>query len=64
MEHLELLHTENGVPYVHLTDIPKIDIFKTFDCGQCFRFDPVSLYGNKFAKESCHRAIGGSFLKC
>ena len=48
MEHLELLHTENGIPYVHLTDIPKIDIFKTFDCGQCFRFDPVSLYGNKF----------------
>ena len=40
--------TNEGTPYVYLTDIPKIDIFKTFDCGQCFRFDPVSLYGNKY----------------
>ncbi|MBQ8566720.1 MAG: DNA-3-methyladenine glycosylase 2 family protein [Clostridia bacterium] len=40
--------TENGIPCVHITDIPKTDIFKTFDCGQCFRFDAVSLYGNKY----------------
>ena len=40
--------TENCIPCVHITDIPKTDIFKTFDCGQCFRFDAVSLYGNKY----------------
>ena len=48
MENIKAYVTESGVPYVHLTDIPKTDIFKTFDCGQCFRFDPVSLYGNKY----------------
>lgn len=47
MECIEYI-TNEGTPYVYLTDIPKIDIFKTFDCGQCFRFDPVSLYGNKY----------------
>ena len=48
MENIKAYITESGVPYVHLTDIPKTEIFKTFDCGQCFRFDPVSLYGNKY----------------
>lgn len=47
MENISYI-TNEGAPYVYLTDIPKIDIFKTFDCGQCFRFDPVSLYGNKY----------------
>ena len=47
MENISYI-TNSGTPYVYLTDIPKIDIFKTFDCGQCFRFDPVSLYGNKY----------------
>ena len=47
MEIISYMTNEN-VPYVHLTNIPKIDIFKTFDCGQCFRFDPVSIYGNKY----------------
>lgn len=40
--------TKNGVCAVHVTDIPKISIFKTFDCGQCFRFDPVSIFGGKY----------------
>lgn len=47
MERIEYI-TNEGAPYVYLADIPKLDIFKTFDCGQCFRFDPVSLYGNKY----------------
>ncbi len=38
----------NGLPCVEITDIPCINIFKTFDCGQCFRFDPVSIFGNKY----------------
>lgn len=40
-------YTENGIPYVHAQNIPRLSIFKTFDCGQCFRFEPVSLFGNK-----------------
>jgi len=38
---------ENGVNAVKIEDIPYTDIFKTFDCGQCFRFDEVSIFGNK-----------------
>ena len=38
---------ENGVYGVKIENPPRIDIFKTFDCGQCFRFDPVSIFGNK-----------------
>lgn len=40
--------TDNGIPYVKATNVPRINIFKTFDCGQCFRFDSVSLFGNKY----------------
>ncbi len=39
---------ENKIPYVHLENIPRLNIFKTFDCGQCFRFDPVSIFGHKY----------------
>ena len=39
---------ENGVFGVKIENPPRIDIFKTFDCGQCFRFDPVSFFGNKY----------------
>ncbi len=38
---------ENGVNCVKIENIPYLDIFKTFDCGQCFRFDSVSIFGNK-----------------
>ena len=38
----------NGVKGVKAEEIPRINIFKTFDCGQCFRFDPVSMFGNKY----------------
>ena len=40
--------TERGTPYVVASGIDTLDIFKTFDCGQCFRFEPVSLFGNKY----------------
>ena len=33
---------KNGVPFVKLSDIGNFSVFKTFDCGQCFRFDPTS----------------------
>ena len=39
--------TNDGIPYVHVENIPRLNIFKTFDCGQCFRFEPVSRFGNK-----------------
>ncbi len=48
MYKLEEFTTENGIFGVKVTDIPRLNIFKTFDCGQCFRFDPVSLFGNKY----------------
>ncbi len=39
--------TSDGIPYVHAQDIPRLSVFKTFDCGQSFRFDPVSRFGNE-----------------
>ena len=48
MEKIYSCITDSGVPYVHVTGIPKTDIYKTFDCGQCFRFDEVRLFGNKY----------------
>lgn len=40
--------TENGINAVLVKNAPRLDIFKTFDCGQCFRFDPVSVFGNEY----------------
>ena len=39
-------YLENGVPYVYACDFGIFSISKSFDCGQCFRFEPVSLFGN------------------
>lgn len=47
MEEIREHTLENGIKYVVVTHIPRLDIFKAFDCGQCFRFDEVSLFGNK-----------------
>ena len=33
--------TKNGRPYVKLAAPEGFSVFKTFDCGQCFRFDPT-----------------------
>ena len=48
MEKITSFTLENGVFGVKIENIPRLNIFKTFDCGQCFRFDPVSLFGNKY----------------
>ena len=48
MEKVSSFVLENGVFGVKAEGIPRLNIFKTFDCGQCFRFDPVSLFGNKY----------------
>ena len=40
--------TIDGIDAVQIINAPKISLFKTFDCGQCFRFEPVSLFGNKY----------------
>ncbi len=34
--------TIDGIPFVRLGDTGNFSVFKTFDCGQCFRFDPVA----------------------
>ena len=40
-----------GVEYVKISGISDLDVNKIFDCGQCFRFDPVenSPHGVEFA---------------
>ena len=47
MEKVTSFTLENGICGVKIENPPRIDIFKTFDCGQCFRFDSVSLFGHK-----------------
>ncbi len=32
---------ENGTPYIKVTGVYPIDAKATFECGQCFRFDPI-----------------------
>ncbi len=32
--------SKGGVPFVKVEGIGNFSVFKTFDCGQCFRFDP------------------------
>ena len=39
---------DGKIPFVHAVKIPRLNIFKTFDCGQCFRFDPVSRFGHEY----------------
>ena len=33
--------TLGGVPYVKIGGEESFSVFKSFDCGQCFRYDPV-----------------------
>ena len=40
--------TKNENGWLTVEGIGDFSVFRTFDCGQCFRFDPVSLYGNKY----------------
>lgn len=39
---------KNQIPAIKIQNCPYIDIFKSFDCGQCFRFDPVSVFDHKY----------------
>lgn len=48
MEKISEFSLENGIKCVRIEGIPRLSIFKTFDCGQSFRFDPVSQFGNKY----------------
>lgn len=47
MEKITILETREGIPAVLIEGTPKISLPKTFDCGQSFRFEPVSYFGNK-----------------
>ena len=51
--------TENGIPCVTVTGVREYDVAKTFDCGQCFRFEPVenSTYDAEFAGVAFGRFI-------
>ena len=41
-------YLENDLSVVYLKDIPTLSLEKTFDCGQCFRFEPVSVFDKKY----------------
>lgn len=46
--------TPDGMPFVRITGVYPIDAKATFECGQCFRFDPVTashpeLFGTEVA---------------
>ena len=32
----------DGLPFVEIAGVGNFSVFKTFDCGQCFRFDPTA----------------------
>ena len=32
----------DGMPFVEVRGTGNFSVFKTFDCGQCFRFDPAA----------------------
>ena len=39
---MEIFEKKDGcMPYIELVGVDRLDIQKTFDCGQCFRFDRV-----------------------
>ncbi|MBO5287095.1 MAG: DNA-3-methyladenine glycosylase 2 family protein [Clostridia bacterium] len=48
MEKISTFTIDGGINCVKAEGIPRLNIYKTFDCGQCFRFDPVSEFGNKY----------------
>lgn len=58
----------NGKPCVRLGGIGNFSVFKTFDCGQCFRFDPVSteldfeVGGVAFGREVSFGSLGDSLV--
>ena len=45
MDYIEI--RDKGTMAIMIDNCPYIDLAKTFDCGQCFRFEPVSYFGNK-----------------
>lgn len=45
MEFIEI--RDQGAMAIMIENCPYIDLAKTFDCGQCFRFEPVSMFGHK-----------------
>lgn len=48
MEKITSFLYEDGTECVHVENINRLNLFKTFDCGQAFRFEPVSLLGKKY----------------
>ncbi len=49
-------YSEGTLPITYLADARGLDISKTFDCGQCFRFEPVE--GSRHAEEVSGVAYG------
>lgn len=51
--------TQKGIPCLVVGSVDEFDVSKTFDCGQCFRFEPVenSPYKSEFAGVAYGRFI-------
>ena len=49
----------DGIRAVELSGVADFDVARTFDCGQCFRFEPVenSRHDSEFAGVACGRAV-------
>ncbi|MBR5601598.1 MAG: 8-oxoguanine DNA glycosylase, N-terminal domain-containing protein, partial [Clostridia bacterium] len=47
------------IPVVAVSGVRGFDVTKTFDCGQCFRFEPVenSRHEQEFAGVACGKMI-------
>jgi len=60
--------TDAGRKWVRISGIGNFSVFKTFDCGQCFRFDPVSsdhdfeVSGVAFGKRVSFASAGGDLI--
>ena len=50
----------DGVKYVRVGGVGNFSVFKTFDCGQCFRFDPDGGEGNRVSGVACGKKVSFS----
>lgn len=49
----------DGLPCLRIDRVPLFDVSKTFDCGQCFRFDPVknTAHETEYAGFACGKYV-------
>ncbi len=57
--------TPDGLPYITVTGVYPIDAKATFECGQCFRFDPADAsYPELFGTERAYAGVAyGRYIR-